>query len=147
MDQTPKQTGSRRAVPNKTQAAPTDSEEYEVEKVLSKKVIDGTVQYLIKWKEEEGGEKWENSWEPVENLVSFDELKLMSAANIKKVKEEINTWNECFVQNPTCDDEDDDDSDNDEDGDGKDGSAGGAGPSGTSASASSSHLSKKAKLS
>ncbi len=90
MDQTPKQTGSRRAVPNKTQAAPTDSEEYEVEKVLSKKVIDGTVQYLIKWKEEEGGEKWENSWEPVENLVNaLAKVRLYEEGELEARKKQV----------------------------------------------------------
>ena len=40
-------------------------EEYEVERILGKKIISGTVHYLVKWK---GYDISESTWEPKQNL-------------------------------------------------------------------------------
>ena len=40
-------------------------EEYEVERILDKKIISGTVHYLVKWK---GYNISESTWEPKQNL-------------------------------------------------------------------------------
>ena len=46
--------------------------EYEVESVVSKReTIEGKVEYLVKWK---GYDVSDNTWEPVENLESSQEL-------------------------------------------------------------------------
>lgn len=45
--------------------------EYYVEKVIDKKVVDGEVRYLIKW---EGWPEDESTWEPVENLDHIQNL-------------------------------------------------------------------------
>lgn len=44
-------------------------EEYIVEKILNKRIVDGRTQYLLKWN---GYSNAENSWEPVENLACSD---------------------------------------------------------------------------
>ena len=50
-----------------------DEIEYEVEKVLGKKKIQGRDHYLIKWK---GYSNEDNTWEPSENLLNAqDALK------------------------------------------------------------------------
>ena len=47
-------------------------DEYEVESVVSKRDTgEGKVEYLVKWK---GYEAFDNTWEPVENLESSQEL-------------------------------------------------------------------------
>jgi len=48
----------------------SSGEEYDVNEILDKRVRDGNVQYLIKWK---GFSSLHNSWEPIENL-HCDEL-------------------------------------------------------------------------
>ncbi len=49
-----------------------DEEEYEVERVVDKKVKHGKVEYFIKWK---GYPDNENTWEPKENLECGDLIK------------------------------------------------------------------------
>jgi len=45
--------------------------EYLVEKILDKKVVDGEVQYLIKW---DGWSLDHSTWEPIENLKNIKDL-------------------------------------------------------------------------
>merc|ERR1711942_585550 len=46
--------------------------EYEVERIVDKRVVDGATEYLVKWK------GWENkedqTWEPKQNLVGSEKL-------------------------------------------------------------------------
>jgi chromobox protein 5 len=48
-----------------------EPQEYYVEKVLDKKVVDGEVRYLIKW---EGWSIDDSTWEPIENLGNIKNL-------------------------------------------------------------------------
>ena len=53
---------------SKEQAVPlanSDSEEYEVDRVLASRVVRGGTEYLVRWK---GYGSWEDSWEPAGNL-------------------------------------------------------------------------------
>ena len=43
----------------------SSNEEYEVESILNKRVLDGKLQYIVKWK---GYSKNEATWEPLFNL-------------------------------------------------------------------------------
>ncbi|XP_078492306.1 chromobox protein homolog 1-like [Ciona intestinalis] len=56
-------------------------EEYEVEKVIDKRIYKGKVQYLIKWK---GFSDADNTWEPDENLECPDLISQFESTNIKK---------------------------------------------------------------
>ena len=49
-----------------------NDEIYSVEKIISKKVVNGKTQYLLKWK---GYDSDENTWEPEENLDCQDLLE------------------------------------------------------------------------
>lgn len=48
-----------------------EEEVFSVEKIVSKKVVEGKTQYLLKWK---GYDSDENTWEPEENLDCQDLL-------------------------------------------------------------------------
>merc|ERR1719320_782463 len=59
--------------------------EYEVERIVDKRVVDGATEYLVKWK------GWENeedqTWEPQENLMGSEKLiKKYEMAESKQVK-------------------------------------------------------------
>ena len=60
--------------------------EYEVEKILQKRVRNQTVYYLIKWK---GYSDVENTWEPLSNLTNCKELILQFERRNSKSREEI----------------------------------------------------------
>ena len=47
-------------------------EEYEVEKVLDKRVKKGQVEYLVKWKNYDDPD--DNTWEPADNLAECQHL-------------------------------------------------------------------------
>ena len=48
-----------------------DNDEYEVEKILKQKRINGQLFYLIKWK---GYNTSENTWEPIVNLKGYHQV-------------------------------------------------------------------------
>lgn len=61
-----------------------EEEEYIVEKILNKRVIEGKLEYYLKWK---GYPDSENTWEPVENLDCPEMIKAFEE-NFKKKKTE-----------------------------------------------------------
>lgn len=50
----------------------SDEEEYEVETIIEKRTRKGKTEYLVKWKGWDNPD--DNTWEPVENLESSEEL-------------------------------------------------------------------------
>ena len=71
-------------------------DEYEVEKILNKRMVNNETQYLIKWR---GYENHENTWERIGNIFCLDEIERFenrlkrerSLENIEKLGEEIVT--------------------------------------------------------
>ena len=69
-------------------------DEYEVEKILNKRMVDNKTQYLIKWR---GYDHNENTWERIENIFCLDEIERFenrlkferSLENIEKLGEEV----------------------------------------------------------
>ena len=61
-----------------TQKDETAHEEYEVEHILSKRIVNSQTEYLIKWK---GYDEDENTWEPTVNLHCPDKIQEFSESS------------------------------------------------------------------
>ncbi len=75
-----------------------NEEEYEIEKILEKRIVKNKIEYLIKWKDYPESD---NTWEPIENM---DNAKRMISEFEKKLKEKktkniINYFNEAKLNN------------------------------------------------
>ena len=55
--------------------------EYEVEKIIDKRIINDKIEYLIKWK---GYSDFENTWEPIENMSNAKEIIFEYEEKIKE---------------------------------------------------------------
>jgi len=64
-------------------------EEYEVEKIISKRARKGKVEYLVKWKGWEDPD--DNTWEPINNLDCKDLIDEYEANHPEEKKEESGT--------------------------------------------------------
>merc|ERR550519_1081162 len=71
----------RRIVMMESEDSESETETFEVEKILEKRVQEDVTEYLIKWvgfdKEED------NTWEPVSNLDCSEKIKLFEASLTK----------------------------------------------------------------
>ena len=64
-----------------------DSVEYDVEKIIGKRKVNGHIQYKVKWK---GYPNEDSSWEPIENLENSQEfVKAFDAKYDKEMEEKF----------------------------------------------------------
>ena len=64
---------TRLGKPSPSEESFEDEEEFVVEKILNKRVVEGGVEYLVKWKNYEDNDE-NNTWEPIRNLESCSDL-------------------------------------------------------------------------
>lgn len=59
-----------------------DGDTFEVEKVLDKRIVEGKVEYFLKWKNYSSNH---NTWEPQENLNCVELVSKFEHGRIKRV--------------------------------------------------------------
>ena len=69
-------------------------DEYEVEMIVNHRNRKGNIEYLVKWK---GYDHFQNTWEPIENLVYSKELideynRKSKTINSNKCDQTFSTW-------------------------------------------------------
>ena len=74
-------------IPETAENEPINDEEYEVERVIKKRVRPGKVEYLVKWL---GYENCDNTWEPVTNLYCPKLIQKFERRQQRKAKKKAN---------------------------------------------------------
>jgi hypothetical protein len=66
--------------PTTTENIEVDDEEYEVEKIIKKRIRNGKIEYLVKWL---GYDDNNNTWEPVTNLWWSEQKKIQMFREVR----------------------------------------------------------------